>query len=145
LPKTAIAPWVLPTISFEVKLPTAVKIGYFTEVSGLSAEVEFQTYNEGGNNEFVHHLPTRVKYPNLVLKRGITNEDALLQWFKKTHVGADRQQVSVTLLSADGKSVRTWSFANAFPIKWTGPSFNAGQSQVATETLEIVHDGLMAL
>jgi phage tail-like protein len=80
-----------------------------------------------------------------VLKRGITNEDALLQWFKKTHVGADRQQVSVTLLTAEGKPVRTWSFANAFPVKWTGPSFNAGQSQVATETLEIVHDGLMAV
>jgi phage tail-like protein len=143
LPKT-LAPWVIPTISFEVKLPTSVKIGYFTEVSGLSAEVEFQTYNEGGNNEFVHHLPTRVKYPNLVLKRGITDEDALLRWFKKTHVGAERHQVTVTMLSADAKPVRTWSFANAFPVKWTGPSFNAGQSQAATETLEIVHDGLTA-
>jgi phage tail-like protein len=140
----SIAPFVLPTITFEVKLPDSVKVGYFTEVTGLSAEVEFQTYNEGGNNEFVHHLPTRVKYPNLVLKRGITDENALLEWFKKTHVGAQRYQVTVTMLDMENKPVRTWSFANAFPVKWTGPSFNAGQSQVATESLEIVHDGLNA-
>ena len=140
----SIAPFVLPTITFEVKLPDSVKVGYFTEVTGLSAEVEFQTYNEGGNNEFVHHLPTRVKYPNLVLKRGITDENALLEWFKKTHVGAQRHQVTVTMLDMESKPVRTWSFANAFPVKWTGPSFNAGQSQVATESLEIVHEGLNA-
>ena len=132
-----------PAIWFELDIQGHA-VGYFTEVSGLSAEVEFQTYNEGGNNEFVHHLPTRVKYPNLVLKRGITDEDALLRWFKKTHVGADRQQVTVTMLSADSKPVRTWSFANAYPVKWTGPQFNVGQSAVATEALEIAHDGIKA-
>jgi phage tail-like protein len=38
--------------------------------------------------------------------------------------------------------VRTWSFADAFPIKWAGPNLNASSNQVATETLEIVHGGL---
>jgi phage tail-like protein len=31
---------------------------------------------------------------------------------------------------------------NAFPIKWTGPNLNAGSNQIATESLEIVHEGL---
>jgi phage tail-like protein len=125
-------------------MPDEVTVGYFTEVSGLSAEVEVMTYNEGGNNEFVHHLPSRVKYPNLVLKRGITNEDALLKWFSKSHTEPKRHDVSVTMLTPDNQPLRTWAFANAFPVKWTGPSFNAGQSQGAVETLEIVHDGLKA-
>lgn len=138
------APFLFSTVAFRVKLPNEITVGYFTEVSGLAAEVEFLTYNEGGNNEFVHHLPSRVKYPNLVLKRGITDEDALLKWFQKSHTGAERHDISVTMLTPDNKDLRTWGFAGAFPVKWTGPSFNAGQSQGAVETLEIVHDGLKA-
>jgi len=140
LPK--ILPLVIPVIQFEVRLPTNVKVGYFSEVSGLSAEVEFQTYNEGGNNEFVHHLPTRIKYPNLVLKRGMTDDETLLKWFTDYHVQAKRYDVGVVMLNSEAKPLKTWSFANAYPVKWTGPSFNAGQSQVATESLEIVHEGL---
>ena len=45
-------------------------------------------------------------------------------------------------MGPDGKEVRSWSFIDAFPIKWTGPNLNAGSNQVATETLEIVHAGL---
>ena len=41
-----------------------------------------------------------------------------------------------------GQPVRSWSFADAFPIKWAGPNLNASSNQVATETLEIVHAGL---
>ena len=137
-----ILPLVIPVIQFEVRLPTNVKVGYFSEVSGLSAEVEFQTYNEGGNNEFVHHLPTRIKYPNLVLKRGMTDDETLLKWFTDYHVQAKRYDVGVVMLNSEAKPLKTWSFANAYPVKWTGPSFNAGQSQVATESLEIVHEGL---
>ena len=138
----SIAPFAIPTIQFEVQLPKNIKVGYFTEITGLSAEVEFQTYNEGGMNEFVHHLPTRVKYPNLVLKRGITDEDELMKWFAKSHLGAERYDVNVLMIDTQNKALRTWSFAKAFPVKWTGPSFNSGQSQVAVETLEIVHEGL---
>lgn len=138
------------TVSFKVELPrlpsagqrATVDVGSFSEVSGLSAEVEFMTYNEGGNNEFVHHLPTRVKYPNLVLKRGVTNEDALLAWFKEAHGDKKRYDITVTMLDRTNKPLRTWAFEKAFPVKWTGPSFNATQSQVAMETLEIVHEGL---
>jgi phage tail-like protein len=134
-------PFLVPTVQFEVTLPPA-PLGYFSEVSGLSAEVEVMSYNEGGNNGFVHKLPTRVKHPNLVLKQGITDQEELLRWFRKTHVEAERVNVTVTMLAADKQRLRTWSFTNAFPVKWTGPTFNAGQAQIATETLEIAHEGM---
>jgi phage tail-like protein len=35
-----------------------------------------------------------------------------------------------------------WSFTRGLPVKWTGPTFNAGQSQVAFEEIEIAHEGL---
>jgi phage tail-like protein len=138
----SVAPEIVPGIYFELTMP-GISIGYFTEISGLSAEVEVMTYNEGGNNSFIHRFPSRLKYPNLVLKRGITNEAALQEWFAKS-VGPQPQLVDVTvsMLDEEQNRLRTWAFANAYPIKWTGPQFNVGQSAVATEAIEISHDGI---
>jgi phage tail-like protein len=128
-------------LRFKVELP-GVDLGRFRECTGLAAEIEVKDYNEGGVNDRVHKLPTRMKYPNLVLKRGVTYEDALLKWLWKTQQEAQRIAVTVSLMGADGNPVRSWAFADAFPIKWTGPNMNAGSNQVATEALEIVHSGL---
>ncbi|MEI7926440.1 MAG: phage tail protein, partial [Chloroflexota bacterium] len=45
-----------------------LSIGTFMEVRGLSVEVEVQSIEEGGQNEFSHRVPGRMKWPNLVLK-----------------------------------------------------------------------------
>ena len=128
-------------LRFKVELP-GVDLGRFRECTGLAAEIECKDYNEGGVNDRVHKLPTRMKYPNLVLKRGVTYEDALLKWLWKTQHETQRINVTVSLMGPDGKPVRSWVFGEAFPIKWTGPNMNAGSNAVATETLEIVHTGL---
>jgi phage tail-like protein len=131
----------VPELRFRVQLP-GVDLGRFRECTGLAAEIEVKDYNEGGVNDRVHKLPTRMKYPNLVLKRGVTYEDALLKWLYKTQREAQRIAVTVSLMGPNGQPVRSWAFADAFPIKWTGPNLNAGSNQVATETLEIVHAGM---
>ncbi len=126
---------------FTLAIP-GLTIGAFVECTGLGLEIEVLEYNEGGNNEFVHKLPGRVKYPNIVLKRGITHEDALLKWVSATRTQAERKEVTITLNAADGSSVRAWSFDGAYPVKWTGPGLNPGSGEVATESLEIVHTGM---
>jgi len=131
----------VPAVWFELEIQ-GYAIGYFTEISGLSAEVETMTYSEGGMNEFQHHLPTRVKYPNLVLKRGMTTKSDLQKWFQKSHVAADRTGIQLSMLDQHGQRLRTWAFVNAFPIKWTGPNFNAAQSTLAVEQIEIAHEGI---
>jgi phage tail-like protein len=128
-------------LRFTVQLP-GVDIGRFRECTGLAAEIEVKDYNEGGVNDRVHKLPTRMKYPNLVLKRGVTFEDALLNWLWETQSKVTPTAVTVSLMGPDGKPVRSWSFADAFPVKWTGPNLNANSNSVATESLEIVHNGL---
>jgi phage tail-like protein len=131
-------------LRFTVKLPNNTELGRFRECTGLAAEIECKDYNEGGVNDFVHKLPTRMKYPNLVLKRGVTYEDALLKWLWSVQRELVRGPVTIQLKGPDlnTSGIRTWVFSNAFPIKWTGPNLNAGSNQVATETLEIVHTGL---
>jgi phage tail-like protein len=41
-----------------------------------------------------------------------------------------------------GEDVLAWKFERGLPVKWTGPSLNAGQSEASIETLEIAHEHL---
>jgi phage tail-like protein len=130
-------------LRFQVLLDDAV-IGAFAECSGLSVEYDIFEYQEGGEMRYIHKFRGALKYPNLVLKRGVTYEDALLKWFYDQDSDRDdRGNVTLNLLGDDGQQVRTWSFAAAFPVKWSGPSFSAKSTNIATETLEIAHQGLM--
>ena len=130
-----------PAIWFKLEIQ-GQSVGYFTEASGLNAEVETMTYNEGGRNEFVHKLPSRMKHPNLVLKRGLTLKSDLEKWVEDSFNGPARREITLTMYNEEADIIRTWNFKNAYPVKWTGPQFNAGQNTLATESIEIVHDGI---
>ena len=137
-------------LRFQVKLPVpGGTIGRFQECTGLSADLEVKEYAEGGVNDFMHKLPTRVKWPNIVLKRGVTHEKALLEWFWATRTSGQASnvlEVTINLLGPGNQSpVRTWVFWDAFPVKWEGPHLNAGSNSIATESLEIAHKGLVSV
>ena len=69
------------TFLFEVD---GVEIGQFMEISGLEVNIAVEDIEEGGENSFVHKLPGRMSWPNITLKRGITQNDALLTWLNKS-------------------------------------------------------------
>jgi phage tail-like protein len=118
-------------------------VGGFNEVTGLSVETEVEQYQEGGNNDFVHQLAGRTKYPNLVLKRGLTDIEALWSWHQKTAKGTiDRKNGTIYLLDKMRLPAMWWNFTDAYPIKWSGPDFRAEQNTVAVETVELVHRGI---
>jgi phage tail-like protein len=130
--------YLISTTVFTVKIPDIDTIGYFSTCTGLELSREVFEYQEGGNNDFVHRLP--VTYPNLVLSRGLTNEEALLKWFWATQTQAEQKEVTLTL--GEQSASRSWTFADAFPVRWTGPQIGADGRTVALETLEIAHSGL---
>ena len=134
-----------PVSLFVVKVPDIDTIGLFTQCSGLEVKVDVLEYPEGGNNEFVHQLPGQVSYPNLVLERGLTNEDAVLKWFNATRTQPQLKEVTIIFQTHTQQPIRTFTFADAFPVRWTGSSANAGMSSVALETLEIAHGGLKGM
>lgn len=116
-------------------------LGSFAAIRGLEARVDILEYREGGINDAVHRLPGQVSYPNLVLSNGLTSR-AIEEWFALTRLGAERHTMTVTFLDAAGKAVRAWSFAEAFPVRWTGPVLDADSGAVAGEELEIAHGGM---
>ena len=127
--------------NFKVSVP-GIEIGTFRECDGLSMEFDVFEWAEGGNNEFIHHLPGRVRYPYLTLKGGLTENKAMQEWFEKTREKAELKEVTIELRTQDGQSNRSWTFADAFPIRWTGPRIAAESHGMGNETLEIAHSGL---
>jgi len=117
--------------------------GGFSEVSGLQAETETQEYAEGGLNNYVHHFAGRTRYPPLVLKHGLTSLDGLWSWHQKVIQGkVTRLNGTIYLLNEMRVPLIWWNFKNAFPTKWVGPDLRAGSSDIAFESVELVHEGL---
>jgi phage tail-like protein len=121
-------------------------VGAFAEVSGLERQLETEEYQEGGVNTHSHALPTRAGSPNLVCKRGMTDSQVLWEWARNAADGqVVRKSGQVFLLDASGTPTWGWAFADAYPVKWTGPDLQADQGAVAVETLELTHDGITAV
>jgi phage tail-like protein len=116
----------------------------FSEVSGLQVEMQVTDYEEGGENNFVHRLPGRLKVSNITLKRGLVRSNEFLLWCMRAALEKpmDRRNVSVVLFDQSAKMVIRWNFLNAFPVKWVGPQFTADSTTVAIESVELAHEGL---
>lgn len=133
---------VASTFNFWVELDGVIVAG-FTEVSGLEAETEVEEYREGGVNGYVHKLPKGVRFPNLVLRRGVTSSPVLWNWYESSIDGpVERKTGAIVLQNSKGAEMGRWSFFDAYPVRWSGPQLNAATSDVAFESIEIAHTGL---
>lgn len=118
-------------------------LGGFSECSGLDMTLDIESYQEGGNNGLVRKFPSRVTWSNLHLKRGVGLSDTLWTWLHAFAEGrVERRDGTVTLQNEQRQPVKVWRFTRGLPAKWTGPTLNAGRSEVAIEELEIAHEGL---
>ncbi|HLP87144.1 MAG TPA: phage tail protein [Nostocaceae cyanobacterium] len=123
-----------------------VVVGGFSEVSGLSSEIELESYQEGGLNSYVHQFPKHTTYPNLVLSRGLVNIDLFYIWYSATSQGLIQQlNGTILLLNSEQIPVMWWIFKKAYPVKWEGPQLNASSNEIAVEKIELVHQGISKL
>jgi phage tail-like protein len=119
--------------------------GYFTEVSGLGSEnevIEHKVINEKGV-EVVLKQPGRLKWENIVLKRGITSNLDMWTWRKMVEdgdVAGARQNGSIVMYDQTLTEVARWNFENGFPLKVTGPSPKADGNEIGVEELTIAHE-----
>lgn len=120
-----------------------VALGGFSECSGLEMDLDVEEYKEGGGNGAILKFPTRVKYSNIRLRRGVAVSDDLWTWHYSFAQGSGKRRDGVIVLQDDQQNpVKVWSFQRGLPVKWLGPSLNAAQSQIAIEEIEIAHEGL---
>ena len=126
------------TYNFRVEID-GIGEAQFAEVVVPTAEIAVVEYREGADkSSATRKLPGRVKYGNVVLKRGITADLSLYQWFRAVSQGDFQpRNVMIVLLDAQRQDVRRWLARDAWPVKYDGPALNAKNNEVAIETLEL--------
>ncbi len=126
-------------VAFQL-VPQAPEDFQFQEVSGLTVELETEAYIEGGENRFTHQLPTRTRFQEIQLKRGLASvTSGLFHWVRNSLELFQFQPINVTisLLNDQHVPISTWLIVNAIPKRWEVSSFNAEQSSVVIETLTL--------
>jgi phage tail-like protein len=116
----------------------------FKEVSGLQIETEVFEYREGGVNDYIHRLPGPTKSGNIILKRGIAPTQEFMEWYEKILAGnIECHDVIISMHELEVRDpIIKWKVNQAWPCKWSGPNFVAGDNVVAVESLELAHAGL---
>lgn len=118
----------------------------FMEVSGLAIELDVIPYREGSSSESSERLmPGQKRFSPIVLKRGIVkNDDEFYKWINTAQFNlVELRDVTISLLNESHEPVVTWKVKNAFPSKLEySPLFSRG-SEVAVESLTLVHEGLV--
>ena len=86
---------------------------------------------------------TLTTYPALVLERGLADQ-RLWDWHQQVVEGnVKRRVITITLRNERGGDVWGWTVHSAFPVKWSVSDFDAASGQVATESIELVHHGIL--
>lgn len=131
----------------------------FRSVGGLKSEAQVVEVEEGGFNGTTRKLIGRTKYPNIVLKRGFCGPNTVLYKLrlqfhndlpgpdgsgKKGWQTPNRISGVITQKGPNGL-VAKWRFSRGWVCKWEGPDLDASKNEIAIESIEIAHEGLVML
>lgn len=134
---------ILSSYLFTVEID-GIETARFQKCEGLEAETEVLEIEEGGGG--IRHLRGRTRYPNLILEKGINENNELFKWYEQTFLTdgkIERKNGSVVLKDSQGNEIKRWNFFRAFPCRWIGPRLNYKDKNTFTvERIEIAHEGL---
>lgn len=134
----------LVSFHFSIDIQGVVK-GFFTECSGLGSEhevIEHKVVTDGAQ-EVIKKIPGRLKWENIVLKRGITANMDMWTWRKQVEDGdveGARHDGSVIMYDHTLTPVAQWDFLRGWPVKVTGPQPKADSNEVGIEEMTIAHE-----
>lgn len=134
----------LPKFHFSVDWG-GTKIG-FSEVSGLNVETKVIEYRDGASPEYHKiKMPGMQEFGNVTMKRGIFkgDNDFFNWWDTKALNIIERRDITISLLNEAHEPVVVWKIKNAWPVKVQSTDLKADGNEVAIETLEFAHEGLV--
>lgn len=134
----------LPKFHFQVQWGgTSIS---FSEVSGLDVETEVIEYRDGASKEYHKvKMPGMQKFSNVTLKRGVFSSDnEYYDWYNTVSLNTiERRDLIISLLNEEHEPVMTWKIKNAWPTKIQSTDLKADANEVAIESMELVHEGLV--
>jgi phage tail-like protein len=146
LPKDAVTGDPLVGAHFALELGGKVK-GYFTECSGLGSESEIVEHKvvEANGETVIYKIAGRLKWGDIVLKRGITSAMDMWDWRKLVETGKlneARINGSIMMFTQTLELAARWDFDKGWPSKISGPSIKADSNEIGIEELTIAHEGI---
>ena len=135
----------LTSYHFSVEI-SGIEGARFQKCEGLEAMTDVFEVEEGGLNTTTHKFIDETRWPNVILEKGITNNNDLFNWVFKT-TSADnefeRKNGSIVLRDQSEREIKRWNFFRAFPCRYVGPKLIAAlHGEYAIEKVEIVHEGI---
>jgi phage tail-like protein len=145
--ETVVYPFTAFNFSVEINVPgvsTQVCSASFAECDGLEMTMDVKTIREGGNNGRQIALVGPLGYAQLTLKRGMTANFELWDWFgavmEKPSLRADAE---VVVFATDGRAEHArFVLSRCLPVKLKAPSLNAKDGMVAIEELQLAYESL---
>lgn len=115
----------------------------FSECSGLELSMAPKTIREGGNNTRQIHLVGPVSYGQLSLKRGMTSNFDLWEWFNQVQQERYlRASGEIHMLSPAREKTVVFTISGCLPMKLRAPSLSAKEGQIAIEEMQIAYEQL---
>ncbi|KAA2239278.1 phage tail protein [Chitinophaga agrisoli] len=118
----------------------------FSEVSGLSQEIQAIEYRDGlmSGNTLPLKRPGMRKAGNITLKKGMVadNNDFYTWLINSGNPNVERRDLVITLMNDEGEPMFVWSVSQAWPIKCEGPGLKASGNDIAIESVDLVHEGI---
>lgn len=136
--------WPLPKFHFQVKWDDTELA--FQEVSGLEVETEVLEYRAGNSKSFsTIKMPGMAKSGNITMKKGVfVKDNAIFDWYAEIKMNTiKRKALTISLLDESQAPTMVWKVQNAFPVKVSSTDLKADGNEVAVETIEIAHEGIV--
>lgn len=134
---------------FKLEIKGGEMIGLFTECSGIGSETEVIEHKVVQNGSpVIMKIPGRLKWENITLKKGITDDMVVWKWRHEIEIGnveKNRFPGSIIMTDHDMKPVARWDFDRGWPAKVTGPSPKADSNEIGIEEMVIAHEGIIRI
>ena len=121
----------------------------FSECDGLEMTMEVKTIKEGGANGRLIRLIGPVNYGQLTLKRGMTANFDLWNWFRQVvadptlRADAEVVMLSKTLTETQERAAcARFLLRRCLPVKLKAPALNAKDGMVAVEELQLAYESI---
>ena len=122
-----------------------VELARFTGIAGLGYESEVVTFQDtlADGKIVTRKRPGRISFPDIVLKRGLSADNALVDWYQTVVNGSvERKSGSVVIYDQTSSEVGRWNFENAWISKWSASDLDAGSDDVMIEEITISHENM---
>jgi phage tail-like protein len=108
--------------------------------------MEVKTLREGGNNDRQIRLPGALAFGQLSLKRGMTKDRILWDWFENVIQDPTiRATAEVVMFTSDAGSyteAARFVLDRCLPVKLKAPPLNAKDGVIAIEELQVAYEQL---